>query len=119
MTVIRRMRSCRQRLRSTSRAKATGTPSVAAVRKAAVPGSVTGGCEARRARNTSSGWRRVSRTASSTRLPVIQVSIRKATAKASSSGNQPPSNSFTLLAAKKIRSMTRKKPLTANTATGL
>ena len=37
---------------------------------------------------------------------------------ASSSGNQPPSNSLIEFAAKKMQSMTKKKPLTAITMTG-
>ena len=52
--------------------------------------------------------------ASTSLTPPRQVSIRNAIEAASSSGNQPPSSSLVELAAKKMQSMTRKKPLTAN-----
>ena len=43
---------------------------------------------------------------------------RYRTAVASSSGNQPPSNSLVEFAAKKMQSMARKKPFTAMTTSG-
>ena len=51
-------------------------------------------------------------------MPRRQVSIRKATSSASSSGNQPPSKSFTALAEKNTRSITKNTPFTAMTAAG-
>ena len=51
-------------------------------------------------------------------MPLRQVNITNATAPASSSGNQPPSCSFTELAAKKMQSMPKKKPFTARTRIG-
>ena len=67
---------------------------------------------------SSSGWRSFARAASTSFTPLRQVSIMKATRAASSSGNQPPSNSLIELAEKKITSITKKKPLTATTIHG-
>ena len=52
--------------------------------------------------------------------PLRQVSIRNAMTTASSSGNQPPSRNLVEFAAKKMQSITKKKPLTGiTTASGL
>ena len=58
---------------------------------------------------SSSGWRRLPRARSTSLTPLRQVSITKAMMAASSSGNQPPSNSLTELAAKKMQSISEEE----------
>ena len=67
---------------------------------------------------SSSGWRSLPRARSTSLTPLRQVSIRNATTAASTSGNQPPSNSLSEFAAKKMQSMMKKKPFTAITTIG-
>ena len=67
---------------------------------------------------SSSGWRSSPRARSTSLTPLRQVSIRNAMTAASSSGNQPPSSSLIELAAKKMQSITKKKPFTAITMIG-
>ena len=56
---------------------------------------------------------------STSRWPVRQVSIRKATATASSSGNQPPSNSLIEFAAKKSEIDDQEEAVHGRDASGL
>jgi hypothetical protein len=84
-----------------------------ALRNTAVPGTRTGGLTkmaSRKAGRSMASLR--SRSASSMR-PRVQVVMSVNIAAPMSSGNQPPSSTFTALAAKKTRSTTKKKPVAA------
>ena len=112
-------RAGRAWLRSRNRVMWSGMPLVAADRNAPAPGRRIGGCACRAARNAPSSWRAPTRWASISRVPWSQVSIVTATMAVSTSGYQPPSNTFTLLAARNTRSISRNTPLTAKTSSGL
>ena len=84
-----------------------------------MPGKRSGGFVASMSRNSFSGSRWRLRAASTRARPRRQVSMTTVRTSASSSGYQPPSCSFGRFAAKKVRSISRKKPLTATTRSGL
>ena len=110
-TATNRLYSCSTLLCLRLCSKALGVRSTSADRNTAVPGTRSGGLMKIASRKPVRSMASSRRLAAISLRPCIQVSISVNMPMPMTMGNQPPPTSLSMLLAKKVKSMTKKKPV--------